>query len=48
MGQKFDDKLQFFKLLLCNVLCTISQLGINATPLVNFAPRVHHTSDLQL
>jgi hypothetical protein len=48
MGQNFDDKLQFFKLLLCNVLCTISQLEINATPFVNFALQVHHISDLQL
>jgi hypothetical protein len=48
MGQNFDDKLQFFKLLLCNVLCTISQLEINVTPSMNFALQVHHINDLQL
>jgi hypothetical protein len=48
MGQKFDDKLQFFKLMLYNVMCTISQLEINVTPSMNFALQVHHISDLQL
>lgn len=48
MGQNFDDKLHFFKLLLCNVLCTISQLEISVKPFVIFALQVHHISDLQL